>query len=274
MDKPSARKLDRLSLSFRTFPGTRGCVALFHGMLASHHYFSDAMGSRLQPWRLVLPDLLGFGASAKPPVEFTLDDHLSCLADLLEAEGSPAPLVLGGHSLGCLLATALAASLPEGRVAGMIFFNYPRFTSPGLIHDTLRSGSSHYRQATDGLGAPGHEELLDVSGDAVQQFARLLPRSLQEEAVRTSPRSLAGTTRHCLFGYRPDPDLDTIAHLPMLFLLGGRDEVAPAVFIREREGDFPRAHWLFVEDAGHHLIHTDTELALKEVGGFLHSLEE
>ena len=266
------RSLDRHDLSFRAFPGETGCVTLFHGMLASHHYFSDALGPRLQPWRLLLPDLLGFGASAKPPVEFTLDDHLACLADLVEAEGSPAPLVLGGHSLGCLLATALAARLPQGRVAGMVFFNYPRFVSPELIHDTLRSGSTHYRQATDGLGAPGHEELLEVSGEAVQQFARLLPRSLQEEAVRTSPRSLAGTTRHCLFGYRPDPDLDTIAHLPMLFLLGGRDEVAPASFIREREGDFPQARWLFVEDAGHHLIHTDTELALRELAAFLEGL--
>ena len=272
MDRSPAWKLDRHALSFRAFPGERGCVALFHGMLASHHYFSDALGSRLQPWRLLLPDLLGFGASAKPPVEFTLDDHLSCLADLLEAEGSPAPLVLGGHSLGCLLATALAARLPVGRVAGMVFFNYPRFTSPGLIHATLRNGSSHYRQATDGLGAPGHKELLDLSGDAVQQFARLLPRSLQEEAIRTSPHSLAGTTRHCLFGYRPDPDLDTIARLPMLFLLGGRDEVAPSSFIREREGDFPNARWLFVEDAGHHLIHTDTELALRETAAFLDGL--
>jgi pimeloyl-ACP methyl ester carboxylesterase len=272
MDPLSGRKLDRLSLSFRAFPGTEGCVTLFHGMLASHHYFSDALGSRLQPWRLLLPDLLGFGASSKPPVEFTLDDHLTCLADLVATEGSPAPLVLGGHSLGCLLATALAARLPKGRVEGMIFFNYPRFISPVLIHETLRSGSSHYRKATDGLGAPGHEELLGVSGEAVQQFARLLPRSLQEEAIRTSPRSLAGTTRHCLFGYRPDPDLDTIANLPMLFLLGGRDEVAPPAFIQEREGDFPRARWLFVEDAGHHLIHTDTELALKEVGAFLDTL--
>jgi len=170
MDKPAARKLDRLSLSFRAFPGTRGCVALFHGMLASHHYFSDALGPRLQPWRLLLPDLLGFGASAKPPVEFTLDDHLSCLADLLEAEGSPAPLVLGGHSLGCLLATALAARLPEGRVAGMVFFNWAIRLTPVTtrcsvlewkttlrINLSLRSGSATRNPAGStwpGCGGP------------------------------------------------------------------------------------------------------------------------
>lgn len=266
--------LDRGALSFRAFAGDRGCLALFHGMLASHHYFSSSIGLRLQPWRLLLPDLLGFGDSSKPHVEFTLGDHLACLADLLEAEGTPEPLVLGGHSLGCLLATALAARMPEGRVKALVFFNYPRFTSPKLIHDTLRSGSDHYRQATDGMGDPGHEELLGVSGDAVQEFARLLPPALQEEARRTSPRSLTGTTRHCLFAYRPDPDLDRLAGLPMLFLLGGRDEVAPASFIQERRGDFPRARWVFAEDAGHHLVHTHTDLAVREVAGFLDEVSE
>jgi pimeloyl-ACP methyl ester carboxylesterase len=123
------------------------------------------------------------------------------------------------------------------------------------------------------MGEPGHDELLAVSGDAVQQFARILPPALQEEACRTSPRSLTGTTRHCLFGYRPDPDLDRLARLPMLFLLGGRDEVAPAAFIREREGHFPKARWVFAEDAGHHLVHTHTELAVRETLSFLAGLE-
>lgn len=55
----------------------------------------------------------------------------------------------------------------------------------------------------------------------------------------------------------------------MLFLLGGRDEVAPAAFIREREGDFPRARWVFVEDAGHHMVHSHPEIAAREICAFL-----
>ena len=76
-------RLDRTALSFRSYAGDRGCVLLLHGMLASHHYFSSALGASLHPWRLLLPDLLGFGDSVKPDLEFTLADHLSCLADLV-----------------------------------------------------------------------------------------------------------------------------------------------------------------------------------------------
>ncbi len=260
---------DRTLLSFRTFPGEAGCLLLLHGILASHHYFSLSLGRCESPVRLVLPDLLGFGDSAKPAVDFTLEEHLACLLDLVEAEGRPAPLFLGGHSLGCLLATALAARLPEDRVRGLVFLNYPRFVSPGLIHKTLRNGSVHYRKATEDLADAEHHELLQMSGEAVQTFARLLPPALQEEARRTSPRSLAGTTRHCLFEYRPDPDLDRLARKPMLFLLGGRDEVAPPAFIRERDGDFPDARWVMVEEAGHHLVHSHAEIASWEICSFL-----
>ncbi len=269
MDELRHEPLGRRDLSFRAFPGHRGSLLLLHGMLASHHYFSAAVHGAFAPWRTLFPDLLGFGDSAKPEVAFTLEDHLACLRDLVEAEGSPPPLVIGGHSLGCLIATALAARLPKGRVAGMVFLNYPRFTSPSGLHETLRNGSAHYRQATDSLGNPGHDSLLALSGEAVQTFAGLLPPLLQEEARRTSPRALAGTTQHCLFGYRPDQDLDAISDLPMLFLLSGGDEVAPARFILERRDDFPLASWRTFEDAGHHLVHSHTDQVVKEIQDFL-----
>jgi len=269
----SELRLDRTCLSYRTHPGGRGCLVLLHGFLTSHHYFGQPLGGRIEPFRLVLPDLLGFGASLKPPVAYTLEDHLSCLSDLVEHEGYPEPLVLGGHSLGCLIATALAARLPEGRVSGLVFLNYPRFTSGGHVHATLRKGSPEYKRATEGIPAHGdEEEIIEASGGMVQQFAALLPPALQDEAKHTSPVAMAGTTQHCLFAYRPDPDLDAIARLPMLHLHGALDRVAPAGHIWERAGDFPNARWVLLPDAGHHLVHSHTAAVAKEILDFLNAL--
>jgi pimeloyl-ACP methyl ester carboxylesterase len=261
--------LDRTCLSYRTFPGDRGCLLLLHGFLTSHHYFSGPLGGRLEPFRLVIPDLLGFGDSAKPNVSYTLEDHMACLSDLVQSEGWPAPLFLGGHSLGCLIATALAASLPKGQVAGLVFLNYPRFTSSGHVHATLRSGSSEYKRATEDVQAGGDQALIEASGDMVQQFAALLPPALQEEAQRTSPVAMTGTTRHCLFAYRPDVDLDKLANVPMLHVHGALDRVAPAGHIWERAPDFTKARWVLLKDAGHHLVHTHTEAVTKEILSFL-----
>jgi pimeloyl-ACP methyl ester carboxylesterase len=218
---------------------------------------------------MVLPDLLGSGDSAKPDAQYTLQEHLSPLADLVAHEGWPEPLFVGGHSLGCLLATALAAALPEGRVRGLVFLNYPRFTSGAHVHRTLRAGSREYRQATEGVPGGDSRSLIEASGAMVSEFAALLPEALQEEARRTPSAALAGTTRHCLFAYAPDPDLDCVAGLPMLLLHGALDRVAPASSIWERKADFPNARWVILKDAGHHLLHTHTGKAVEEIRGFL-----
>ncbi len=264
-----AARFSRTALSYRTLPGRRGCLLLLHGMLTSHKYFLDPVAGRLDGFRLILPDMLGFGDSASPDASYTMEEHVACLADLVEAEGVPGPLFLGGHSLGCLVITALAARLGASRIRGLVFINYPRFTSTFQIHQTLRRGSPHYRRVTEGLSAVTDEDLVNAAGSMVQQFAAVLPPSLQEEAGRTSTAALAGTSRHCLFEYRPDPDLDVLAGLPMLHLHGGQDLVAPPAFIQERLRDFPGAKWKLFADAGHHLIHTHRDSVVAEIGSFL-----
>ena len=261
--------LDRACLSYRTFPGHRGCLVLLHGFLTSHHYFSGPLAGRLGDFRLVLPDLLGFGDSAKPDVGYTLEDHLACLSDLVDSEGQPRPLFLGGHSLGCLMATALAARLPEGRVAGLVFLNYPRFTSGSHVHATLRSGSPEYKRATEGVLDGGDDAIIEASGDMVRQFAALLPQALQGEAQRTFPVAMSGTTRHCLFAYRPDADLSKMSTVPTLHIHGALDRVAPADYIWERAPDFPKARWVLLKDGGHHLLHTHTGAVAPEILRFL-----
>jgi pimeloyl-ACP methyl ester carboxylesterase len=171
--------------------------------------------------------------------------------------------------MGALIATALAASLPGSRVAGLVFFNFPRFVSSEAVHGTLRNGSRQYRDATDKLGRPEAKDPGELTDQALPLFARSLPASLQEEAMRTSPIALARTVRHCLFDYRADSDLDRLAGLPILFLLGGRDEVAPPAFILERRDRFARARWVEVPDAGHHLLYTHADLAASEIRSFL-----
>jgi pimeloyl-ACP methyl ester carboxylesterase len=265
----------RHGLAYRTYPGDRGCLVLLHGVLASHRYFQEALGGRLGGVRLVLPDLLGHGDSARPEGSaYTLEEHLDALADLVEAEGRPGPLFLGAHSLGCLLLTALAARRFEGRVRGLVFLNYPRFSSAQHIHETLRNGSSEYRAASRGLGGLGDEDLVRVSGTMVRQFAAILPGHLRAEADRTDPEALAGTVRHGLFGYRPDDDLDRLARVPMLHLHGGKDRVAPAAFLQARLPSFSQARWVLYGDAGHHLLHTHPGPVLGEIRAFLERLIE
>jgi pimeloyl-ACP methyl ester carboxylesterase len=85
-------------------------VRLLHGLGADRRAFQRF--ERLLPdaWHCESLDLLGHGDAPKPDSGYSLDDHASYVAGLLEPV---APVLLIGHSYGAATAVALAATRPE-----------------------------------------------------------------------------------------------------------------------------------------------------------------
>lgn len=100
-------------VSVRYGPDGPPDVVLLHGLAASHHVWAPA-ARLLQEggFRVVVPDLLGFGDSRRIGTRFLLDDHVDALASLLEATGAGQPVVVG-HSFGCAVAVAFARAHPH-----------------------------------------------------------------------------------------------------------------------------------------------------------------
>lgn len=84
---------------------------LLHGLVASGDTFGSAFDRLTHDGRLIVPDLLGFGKSINAErTSFLLQDHLDSLDAMTDAlDLSRARLVIGGHSLGGLLALHWAA---------------------------------------------------------------------------------------------------------------------------------------------------------------------
>ena len=93
-------------------PAGAPTVVLVHGLVISSLYMVPT-ARRLAPYyRVLAPDLPGFGHSSKPP--YTLDvpglaDALDAWMDALSLEGA----VLVGNSLGCQIIAELAARRPH-----------------------------------------------------------------------------------------------------------------------------------------------------------------
>jgi pimeloyl-ACP methyl ester carboxylesterase len=90
-----------------------------HGLGGSGRYWqglADAIGDR---YRIIAPDLAGFGRSDEPEADTDREFHLADLDALIDDTiGSPGPIVVVGHSLGGVLATLWAARRVE-RVAAL-----------------------------------------------------------------------------------------------------------------------------------------------------------
>lgn len=109
-----------------------------HGVGGSGRYFrplAERLGHR---YRIVAPDLAGFGASDKPDLGYDRAFHLANL-DAALVDTPPGPITLVGHSLGGVFAAHWAASRGGERVAALALAAAP-FPTGGGAEAWMRAG--------------------------------------------------------------------------------------------------------------------------------------
>src|SRR6185312_8891679 len=89
-------------------------VLLLHGIGRSGQVWNHVVyGLAARGLRIVALDLLGFGASPKPSwPAYDIDDHAAAVIASVEKLKLERPLVIVGHSMGCLVAVRLARLRP------------------------------------------------------------------------------------------------------------------------------------------------------------------
>jgi pimeloyl-ACP methyl ester carboxylesterase len=109
--KPRAITLDGDRVVYRT-AGKGPVLLLVHGMAGSALTWRHVMPALAKRFRVLAPDLLGQGRSAKPRGEYSLGAHANTLRDLLDALGHKRATVIG-QSLGGGVAMQFAYQFPE-----------------------------------------------------------------------------------------------------------------------------------------------------------------
>lgn len=100
-------------------PGTQPLI-LLHGFGASiGHWRKNSPVFAETGYQVFVLDLLGFGASAKPPLDYTLELWEELLVDFWQAHINQ-PAVLIGNSIGGLLALMMMAHHPHMVAAGTL----------------------------------------------------------------------------------------------------------------------------------------------------------
>ncbi len=95
-------------------------------------------------WRVIAPDLPGFGRSDQPERAYTLDFLQDCLSELLEPIWGEKVLLVG-HSLGGMLAQAICLERPE-QIGGLVLID------GGLLVQTQRLNPQLLLNLLPGLG--------------------------------------------------------------------------------------------------------------------------
>ncbi|WP_374970461.1 alpha/beta fold hydrolase [Terrabacter sp. BE26] len=258
--------------------GSGSTILFIHGLLGSHDSWTHLVDRLDTDHRVVIPDLFGHGASAKPVGDYSLGSHAAILRDLIDRLGI-AKVTLVGHSLGGGIAMQFCYLFPE-RVEALVLVatgGLGRTVSPLLRSATL----------------PGAELVLPVIASTwVRERVELVGKAARGLGWRPSPdasaawkgftslsdgesrRAFLATTRGVI-----DPGGQTVSargqllraeQLRTLVIWGTRDRMIPVGHAQRAHEVFPRARVVLFEGAGHfpHLEQPDRFAGVLEE--FLH----
>lgn len=114
-------------------------LLLIHGFGGNKDNFTR-IARQLEGYHLVIPDLLGFGASSKPmSADYRSEAQAVRLHELLQAKGLAANIHVGGNSMGGAISVAYAALYPK-EVKSLWLVDSAGFWSAG-IHEALASAT-------------------------------------------------------------------------------------------------------------------------------------
>lgn len=245
-------------------------IVFLHGITGSRRYFKTRVADLASRYRLVIPDLPGFGLSPKPHVEYTPTFFRDSLRSFMESEGLVGrPCHFVGHSLGAIVAVEYAAAWPED-VRRLVLVNLPRYNSPEEAHLRFYAGSPNYRKLLGEHSVSENLAQLKRTGfDLFLRYALTFPLAVFADCRKFTLRSLTSTLLDSLIHYRVDGALEKMPEAPTLLIHGVRDTVAPAANVRPLPEMHPFMRLEEIKDSGHHVLLTHSRRCLSLIEEFL-----
>jgi pimeloyl-ACP methyl ester carboxylesterase len=165
-------------------------LVLLHGWGASHKFWKYAFSAFAPRWRVIAPDLVGFGLSEKPDRDYRLEALSNWLGKLFDALKLN-QVVLVGHSMGGTISLLHALDHPE-RIRKLAVVN-------PLIH-----GATAFNARTKMCMLPGVRALL-FSGSRIRAIRRWVAKDfsyvsgheleLSDDIIRGTYQSTFDTLR-------------------------------------------------------------------------------
>ncbi len=234
-------------------------MLLIHGIVGNAAQWDPVVPMLAERYRVVAPDLLGHGQSAKPRGDYSLGAYAASVRDLLVTLGHRRATVVG-HSMG-------------GGIAMQFAYEYPPFaerlvlvSSGGLgpeVHPILRAATLPGSEVV--LPIIAHQRLHGLAGAIAQGLGRMglrIGADLAEMARGYASLADAGARMAFIHTLRAVLDLTgqrvsatdrlyLAELLPSMVIWGSRDPLIPVDHAMSAHKALPNDRLEIFEDAGH-----------------------
>lgn len=243
----------RKKLLHSVIAGEGDPIVLLHGYLSSSQYFRTMQKRLATTHKVIALDLLGFGKSPKPRVNYTYEDQLTAIRETLDSLGVQKPFTLIGHSMGALVALRYATTHADD-IKALQLFNPPIFTDARQMINSHKTTGRHYRMMLHSPLRGGYWSALKL---VPHNKTRRRPEINFADTVRMSKHAREGSYKNIIGQARLFTDLRKTT-VPVSLIVGKYDRLVYQENLQSKE--LPPNVQLHIVETGHHTIVKNVDL--------------
>jgi 3-oxoadipate enol-lactonase len=240
--------------------GTGPAVVLLHGIGGTSNVYQVQAEALAPVYRVIRPDFAGAGRSpAAGPI--SVGSHAADVAAVLDALGA-GPAVVVGHSMGTLVARALAARHPA-TVAGLALLG-PVLPPDAAGREAILARAAVLR--ADGPAAIADAIVTRSLSPATRSAKPEIAAFVRELVMRQDPEGYARNNEALAAAADPGP---VDPRLPLLLVAGREDTLSPPSVSEQIAGAHGRADVRVIDGIGHQIPLEDARQTTQILTAFI-----
>jgi pimeloyl-ACP methyl ester carboxylesterase len=227
--------------------GSGRVILLVHGFPLDHSMWSHQIEDLSSDFRVLAPDLRGFGGSGGADEILTMARLADDLDELLDAMEIREPVVFCGLSMGGYVAWPFFQRHRDRIRALILCDTRAGADTPDVAHGRLYLADRVLREGTLGMS---EEMLRKLFADDTRQQAPATLQATFDVMKGSSPQSIAAALR----GMAERADMRNLLpkiDCPVLVLCGEHDQITPPAEMEAMAAEIESATWQIIPHAGH-----------------------
>jgi 3-oxoadipate enol-lactonase len=223
-----------------------GTIVFIHGFPLNPSMWDPQAVFAGRGWRLVVPELRGFGDGSGDPQTTSIDDYTADIIDLLDQLHVERAVVCG-LSMGGYIAFSMFRHAPSYFQAMVLADTKSQADAPEAV-----AGRKNMQQLAREKGAAAVADALlpKLVGDTTRRERPAVVEDVRRLIVGNSVESIAGALTALMT--RPDstPTLKTI-DCPVQIIVGDEDAITPPPLSEQMHRDIAGSELAVIKGAGH-----------------------
>ena len=264
-----SEKTDNIYFDATKKPNAKRAIIFLHGLCSSRRSWGKDYRVLSKYGSLYFVDLLGFGFSAKPDTNYTLEKHISALREFVEKEVKEKEIIFVGHSLGSIIALGYTSLYP-GQVKKAILTALPYYFSSEEAKSYAKNASRlkfifSYNLRTKVLCTL----MCSVFGSITRLISpyliiKDLPKELAHDGFRHSYQSYISTLTNVIYNQNLTKLLSPSLLKKISLIHGTRDKIVPLKNVEKlaKKYDIPLT---ILENSAHRFPIFDSQPVVEEL---------